>query len=106
MSEMELLNALYEDMQELKKRTEKQNEDIQELRKQTNIMDKRISGIQLSIENEINRNIQIIAESHLDLNRKLNSALEIEQSKELMAIRLNFLEGEVRKLKERIDQTA
>lgn len=30
------------------------------------------------LENETNRNIQIIAEGHLDLSRKLNDALKIE----------------------------
>ena len=41
-------------------------------------LDAKITSIQLTLENETNRNIQIIAEGHLDLSRKLNDALKIE----------------------------
>lgn len=41
-------------------------------------LDAKTTSIQLTLENETNRNIQIIAEGHLDLGRKLNDALKIE----------------------------
>lgn len=41
-------------------------------------LDAKTTSIQLTLENETNRNIQIIAEGHLDLSRKLNDALKIE----------------------------
>ena len=55
-------------------------------------MDKKITDIQLTLENETNRNIKIIAEGHLDLRRKLDDALKVE--------------NELRRLKERIDAIA
>ena len=40
-----------------------------------------ILNIQLTLENETNRNIKIIAEGHLDLSRKYNEASILKQKK-------------------------
>lgn len=66
----------------------------------------KITDIQLTLENETNRNIQIIADEHLDLSRKLDEALKVENEKEMLLIRVNRLENEIRRLKERIDEIA
>lgn len=42
-----------------------------------------IRSIQLTLENETNRNIKIIAEGHLDLSRKLDEALRVDSEKEI-----------------------
>jgi hypothetical protein len=60
----------------------------------------------LTLENETNRNIKIIAEGHLDLNRKLDDTLKVDTEKEMLLIRVNHLENEVRRLKERISEIA
>lgn len=65
-----------------------------------------IKDIQLTLENETNRNIKIIAEGHLDLSRKLDDAVKVDNEKELLLIRVNILENEVRKLKEKIQEIA
>lgn len=65
-----------------------------------------IKEIQLTLENVTNKNIQIIAEGHLDLSRKLDDALKVDNEKEMLLIRVNHLENEIRRLKERIDQIA
>jgi hypothetical protein len=65
-----------------------------------------IKDIQLTLENETNRNITLIAEGHLDLSRKLDDALKVENEKEMLLIRVNRLENELRRIKERIDAIA
>lgn len=65
-----------------------------------------IKSIQLTLENETNRNIKIIAEGHLDLSRKLDDALKIENEKEMLLVRVNILENELRRVKERIENIA
>lgn len=60
----------------------------------------------MTLENETNRNIKIIAEDHLDLSRKLDDALKVDTEKEMLLIRVNRLENEVRRLKERISEIA
>ena len=69
-------------------------------------MDRKITDIQLTLENETNRNIKIIAEGHLDLSRKLDDVLKVENEKEMLLIRVNRLENELRRLKDRIDAIA
>lgn len=69
-------------------------------------MDNKITDIQLTLENETNRNIKIIAEGHLDLSRKLDDALKVESEKEMLLIRINRLENELRRVKERIEEIA
>ena len=62
-----------------------------------------ILNIQLTIENETNRNIKIIAEGHLDLSRKYNEASTIKaEEEELALIRLNTLSEDVRKIKAKL----
>lgn len=43
---------------------------------------------------------------HLDLSRKPDKALEIDNEKEMLLIRVNSLENEVRKLKAKIEAIA
>lgn len=69
-------------------------------------MDQKIDSVQLTIENELCRNIRLIAEGHLDLSRKLDQALQIENEKEMLKIKINTLENELRQLKERVDRIA
>jgi hypothetical protein len=65
-----------------------------------------IKDIRLTLENETNRNIRLIAEGHLDLSRKLDEALKVENEKEMLLIRVNSLENEIRKLKAKIEAIA
>lgn len=68
-------------------------------------LEKKITSLELTLENETNHGIKIIAEGHLDLSRKLDQALKVENEKEIL-LRVNHLENELRKVKERISQIA
>ena len=61
-----------------------------------------IKAINLCLENEIRPSIMRIAEGHLDLSRKLDEALKIDQEKEKITLRLNFLEGKVERLESKV----
>ena len=65
-----------------------------------------VKEIQLTLENETNRKIQLIAEGHLDLSRKLDDVLKVENEKEMLLIRVTGLENEIRRLKVRIEEIA
>lgn len=92
MTDTELLQAIYKDTQELKGRM-------------THI-EGNVTDIQLTLENETNKNISLIAEGHLDLSRKLDDALKVENEKELLLVRVNRLENEIRRIKEKINTIA
>ena len=66
-------------------------------------MANRLTNIELTLENEVSRNICTIAEAHLDLSRKFDRALKVKEDDELVRIRLNVLENDVRKIKQRLE---
>lgn len=82
------------------------NEDLQAINSLLEPIRNEIKSIELTLENETNRNIRIIAEGHLDLSRKLDEALKVENEKKMLLLRVNHLENELRKVKERISQIA
>ena len=91
---------IIEEINGLGQRLDKKIDDIQQS------LGKKINDIQLTLENETNRNIRIIAEAHLDLSRKLDEALKVENEKESLIMRVNRLENEVRQIKEKMDDIA
>ena len=90
-----LLKSIYDNMQEMKEQHMIAN-------KRFDGLEEEIRKINLCLENEIRPSIMRIAEGHLDLNRKLDEALKIDQQKETMALRLNFLEGKVERLETKV----
>ena len=82
------------------------NEDLQAIDSLLEPIRYEIKSIELTLENETNRNIRSIAEGHLDLSRKLDEALKVENEKEMLLLRVNHLENELRKVKERLEQIA
>lgn len=60
------------------------------------------NAIRLVLENEIRRDIRIIAEGHLNLNKKLNEILETVQLNETLNIRVRSLEKDMYTVKKRL----
>lgn len=91
----DLLQPIKNDMQELKN-------DVQEL-------DRRITNIELTIENETNRNIQLLAENHITLIDKLNQSIKVADKTLMYEVqmtslrsRIELLEKEVAEIKNNI----
>jgi len=59
-------------------------------------------AIRLILENDIQPKINILAESHLDLNRKLDEIRGELKKNELLPLRVSLLERDVREIKERL----
>ena len=131
MTENEMLQAIYSDMQNMKNDMQEMKTDMQNMKAdmqnmksdmkemktdmlgmktdmqgmKTDIRDLkgRVSSIEMTIENETNRNIRIIAEGHADLCRKLDEALKVENEKELLLVRTNIMENDIRKIKDKLE---
>ncbi len=116
MSHNEMLKAIYDDMQGVKLQISNLQDNVADMRSeltelksefadmqvqftdmQTNIVD-----IQLTLENETNKHIDVIADGHLDLIRKLDDALKVEEEKERLFLRVNSLENDVRRIKQKV----
>lgn len=78
MSEMEILTAILEKMDS---------------------MESKLADMRLHIENVTDRNISLIAESHGNLIRKLDENIQITDQTLAYQVKVNFLAGEIEKLK-------
>ena len=116
MTDTELLQALYNDMQTVKHKVTSMEDKVTSLDGRVASLDEKVASldekvasleheilkINVTLENETNRNIKIVAEGHLDLSRKLDEALNVENEKEMLLVRVNILESDVRRLKEKV----
>ncbi len=74
--------------------------NVGKLNEQVSSMDVRLKCVELTLENEVRPNIMRVAEGHLDLNRKLDQVLAPDSEREILTVKVNYLDSEVRKLKE------
>ena len=102
----ERLKRLETEFGEFKERLDRLEADFGEFRGRLDRLDSDVTGIKLILENEIRPNIMRVAEGHLDLYRKLREATRIDDEKEMIAIRVNIMEEQLRTIKERLDQIA
>ena len=110
MTNTELLQALYDDMQTVKGHVFSLDERVSSLDEKVSSLDERVSSLEteiakipslekkiskisLILENETNRNIKIIAEAHLNLSRKLNESIklsnDVKAEQEIHSIYIN-----------------
>lgn len=73
--------------------------DMQVLKGDVQVLKERVTNIEITLENETNRNIQLIAEGHLNLDRKLDEALKELHPNMMYHLKVNHLDGEVTKMK-------
>ena len=78
-------------------------EELKIILERLETIENKITDIQLTLEHETNKNIQIIAEGHAILNRKLDEALKIDSEKEMLLIKVNRLENELRRIKSQLE---
>ncbi len=94
------------DMQNMKSDMQDMKSDMQNVKNDLNDVKQKVTNIDLTLENEIRVNIRRVAEGHLDLSRNLHEAMKIDNEKEMLSIRVNILESELRRIKERLDHIA
>ncbi len=73
----ENVQGMQEDVQDLKEDVQGLREDVQNLQKKTDILDIRVTKVELTLENEISVNIRRVAEGHLDLSRNLHECVKL-----------------------------
>lgn len=93
------MQTLKGDVKTLKEDVQTLKEDVQTLKEDVQTLKDRVTNIEITLENETNRNIQLIAEGHLNLARKLDEALKELQPNIMYHLKVNHLDGEVTKMK-------
>ena len=98
----ERLDVMDKRMDAMDKRMDTMDKHFAEIDMRLDGIDIQIKKLNITLENELRRNISVVAEAHLDLSRKFDEALKIEKENEILHLRMNYVEGEVRKIKEHI----
>ena len=100
---------LKQDMTEVKQDVADLKQDVTEVKQDVADLKQDVTEMKLSLENETNHNIQLLAENHCDLVDKLNQAIPVADKALLnevqisgLRIRVDSLEKEVAKMKDRI----
>ncbi len=99
MAENEKLDLILSKLGQMDERLDRMDERFDKLEND-------VTGIKLTLENEIRQNIMHVAEVNLDLLRKLDDSQEIDSEKRMLAIHVSILETELRKVKDRLEQIA
>lgn len=87
-------------------RLDKMDSRLDKMDSRMDNLEGKVTEIQLTLENETNKEIAIIAEGHLDLSRKLDDALRVENEKEMLLLRVTRMENEIRRIKQHIEEIA
>lgn len=88
MTDRELLEALYNDMQVMKS-------DIQTL-------DRKVAAIELTLENETNHNIQLLVKNHVYLADRLSQAIHAQDKATLYEVQISGLKMKIEKLEQEV----
>ena len=106
MAENEKLDLILSKLGQMDGKFDQIDERLNRMDERFGRLENDVTDIKLTLENEIRTNIMRVAEGHLDLYRKLDDAQKIDNEKEMIAIRVNILETELRRVKERLSQIA
>lgn len=97
MTDSEKLDLILSEMQDMKTEMQGMKSEMQELKR-------RVTSIELHIENATDKNIQLIAENFIELAKKLNQAIPVADKNLSYEVKVNYLIEEVDKIKEEIEK--
>lgn len=106
--ESEVQNVKSE-VQNVKSEVQNVKSEVQNLKSEVQTVKQKVANIELTLENETNHNIQLLAENHSTLIDKLNQAIKVTDKTLIwevqlsgFRIRLEKIEQEINELKSKI----
>ena len=94
----EKVEALDKKFVVLEEKVEKLNGEVIVLRRDVDILKNNVRLIDLRLENEISKGINIIGENHSNLSRNLQTIINTKQEDNTMILRVNRLEAQMEKV--------
>ena len=91
MTDRELLEDRYGKMQSMEDKIQGMNDKLE-------LTNQKVTAMQLSLENETNHNIQLLAENHINLVDKLNQAIHAQDKSLLYEVQVSGLKARVEQL--------
>lgn len=96
MTDRELLEALYNNMTALHNNVESLHNDME-------IIKQKVTNLEMTLENETNHNIQLLAENHINLVDKLNQAIKVQDKSLLYEVQVSGLKMKLERLEKEIE---
>lgn len=90
-----LIQPLRDDIQVMKNDIQIIKEDIHSLDERLQNVESRITHMELTLENETNHNIQLLAENHITLVDKLNEAIRLQDKSLLYEVQVSGLKARI-----------
>lgn len=91
MTDSEKLNIIISEIRDMKA-------DMQGMKAEIKDVSRRVDGIELHLENETDKNIQLLAENFIELTNKLNQAIPAADKNLAYEVKVNYLVGRVNDL--------
>lgn len=88
--------------EQIDRRFEQIDNRFERLEKKVDGIDRRLINVELTIENELRPNIQILAEGQSVIMRKLDELTRVRDEHDYTKIRLDVLESRVNRLEEKV----
>ena len=76
--------------------------DVGELKTDMQVVKQRVTSLELTLENETNHNIQLLAENHMNLIDKLNQAIRVSDKTLLYEVQVSSLKSKVEHLEKEV----
>ncbi len=97
---------LRNDMTALQKEVADLQRKVADLQERVTVLERGMTELSFIVETDINKQIAVVAEGHLDLGRKLDQALKDRTEREGQELRIIKLERDVRQLKKKVEAMA
>ena len=98
------IRILKENVHTLKGEMKEVKEDVRILKEDVQLLKKKVTCIELHLENSTDHNIQLIAENFIDLTNKLNQAIPAADNNRMYEVKVNYLIEEVKKLADEVSK--
>lgn len=89
----------HEDLEAISKLLEPTRDEIREMKKELGEINRRLTKLELHIENATDKNIQLLAENFVELTKNVNQAIPIANNNLAYEVKVNYLLEEMDKLK-------
>ena len=98
------MQGMKDDMQIMKNDMRIMKDDMQSMKGDLQEVKDRTSKLELTLENETNHNIQLLAENHINLVDKLNEAISVQNKSILYEVQVSGLKMRVDKLEQEVKE--
>ena len=100
----QLIQPMKDDMQDMKDDMQNMKDDIDGMKDNMQVLSNRVANVQLTLENQTNHNIQLLAENHLNLVDKLNAAIKVQDKSLLLEVQVSGLRYRVEALEKEFSE--